>query len=134
MEEHPEEFDSFGCGPGGLGDILVPDKMYGLDVSDACRIHDWYYRFYGDNSEGGRREADEILKNNLLRIVRKKSKSRILRWLRTRRCRTYYGFVRFAGGPAYYSERNVEDEEFRDIEEIEELRLVRFRKRESRNV
>ena len=114
IEEFPDDFKSFGCGPGGVGDVLVPDKMYGLDVSDACRIHDWYYRFYSDNSSAGRQEADSILKNNLIRIVRAKSKSRILRWLRLMRCRTYYGMVRFAGGPAYYEDRNVEDE-YREV-------------------
>ena len=105
--------DSF-LNQGGVGDVLVPDKMYGLDVSDACRIHDWYYRFYPDNSSAGRQEADSILKNNLIRIVRAKSKSRVLRWLRLLRCRTYYGAVRFGGGPAYYEDRNVEDE-YREV-------------------
>ena len=50
-KNNPEEFKSFGCGPGGAGDKLVPDTMYGLDVSNACRIHDWYYRFYPENTK-----------------------------------------------------------------------------------
>jgi len=110
IEEHPEEFQSFGCGPGGIGDILVPDRIYGLDVSDACRIHDWYYRFHPSNSPDGRLEADSIFKNNLLRIVKAKSKNKIIRWLRVRRCRTYYSLVRFGGGPAYYEDRNPDSE------------------------
>ena len=110
IEKHPEEFDSFGCGPGGLGDIFVPDTMYGLDISLACKIHDWYYRFYDGNSEEDRKMADSILKNNLLRIVKAKSKSKILRWLRNRRCGTYYRAVRLVGGPAFYEERNSDDE------------------------
>jgi len=110
IEKHPEDFKSFGCGPGGIGDFFVPDTMYGLNVSDACRIHDWYYRFYPGKTEADRKMADSILKNNLLRIVRAKSKNRILRWLRERRCGTYYRFVRLAGGPAFYDERNLDDE------------------------
>lgn len=119
IEKFPKDFKSFGCGPGGIGDILVPDTMYGLDVSDACRIHDWYYRFYSDNTEEGRRVADDVFKNNLLRIVRAKSKSKILRWLRVRRCRTYYSLVRFGGGPAYYEDRNPDSEyQVLDIEGV----------------
>jgi hypothetical protein len=129
IEEHPEDFKSFGCGPGGVGDILVPDTMYGMDVSDACRIHDWYYRFYSDNTEDGRRTADDILKNNLLRIVRAKSRNKIIRWLRVRRCRTYYSIVRFAGGPAYYEERN-EGDEYREVQFEGVLATVRIRKKD----
>lgn len=109
-EEHPEDFASFGCGPGGLGDRLVPDTMYGLDISDACRIHDWYYRFYPENTEEARAMADRVLKNNLLRIVREKTKSSILLWLRERRCQTYYIMVRNFGAPAFFEERNSETE------------------------
>lgn len=106
VDEHPEDFASFGCGPGGLGDRLVPDTMYGLNISDACRIHDWYYRFYPENTEAAREMADRILKNNLLRIVREKTKSKVLRWLRERRCQTYYLMVRNFGAPAFFEERN----------------------------
>ena len=125
IKEHYEDFMSFGCGPGGVGDILVPDTVYGLDISLACKIHDWYYRFYPDNTEEGRLLADSIFKNNMLRIVRDRSKSRILRWLRVRRCRVYYGMVRFMGGPAFYDERNAEDE-FKDVNVVlEDIRLIR---------
>ena len=33
-----------GCGPGHIGDKLVPDKIYGLNVRSACKRHDmaWY--------------------------------------------------------------------------------------------
>lgn len=124
-KKHPEEFMSFGCGPGGVGDILVPDKIYGLDVSFACKIHDWYYRFHPSNSPDGRLEADSVFKNNLLRIVTIKSSNKFMRWLRVRRCRTYYSMVRFCGGPAYYEERNV-DEEFKDVNVVlEDIRLIR---------
>ena len=127
IEEHPEEFDNFGCGPGGMGDLLVPDHMYGLDISLACKIHDWYYRFHPSNSEEGRLEADSIFRNNLLRIVRAKSKSKILRWLRIIRCRTYYSMVRFGGGPAYYEERNADDE-YRELDMGEVIAAVYERK------
>ena len=110
MEQHPAEFHSFGCGPGGLGDFFVPDTMYGLDISLACKIHDWYYRFYDGNSEADRKMADMIFRDNLLIIIRANSKSRVLRWLRERRCEKYYHLVRSFGGPAFYEEREPVDE------------------------
>jgi len=113
-EQHPEDFKSFGCGPGGVGDRLVPDTMYCLNVSDACRIHDWYYRFWPGGEESDRKMADNILLNNLLRIVRAKSRFKVTRWLRERRCHTYYRMVRLCGGPAFHDERNDESD-FRAI-------------------
>lgn len=105
-EKHPEEFASFGCGPGGAGDKLVPDTMYGLDISNACRIHDWYYRFYPENTEEARAMADRIMKNNLLRIVEAKTRNKFLLWLRRRRCKTYYWMVREFGASSYFNDRN----------------------------
>lgn len=109
-KSHPGEFSTFGCGPGGIGDFLVPDTIYGLRVSAACRIHDWGYRFSKGNSEEDRERHDRIFKNNLIRIVRANTKSKLMLLLRMRRVKTYYYSVRFFGGPAYWSERNSESE------------------------
>jgi len=113
-EAHPEEFARFGCGPGGLGGILVPDTVYFLSIRDACRIHDWYYRFYPSCEEKDRKSADIIFLNNMLRIVVEKTENNLLRLLRKRRCLTYYKAVRLLGGPAYHDDRN-ESEEFREV-------------------
>jgi len=107
-EEHPEEFESYGCGPGGIGDLLVPDTVYGLSIRDACRIHDWGYRHCPDATEEDRKYNDRVFRNNALRIVQGNTKSAILRWLRFRRVQTYYRMVRIFGGPAYWEERNPE--------------------------
>ena len=32
---HAKEWHTFGCGPGGLGDWVVPDTMWGLRVTEA---------------------------------------------------------------------------------------------------
>lgn len=34
-----EKFPTF-CGAGGIGDIFVPDTLYGANISPACFIHD----------------------------------------------------------------------------------------------
>jgi hypothetical protein len=34
-----DQFPTF-CGAGGIGDIFVPDTLYGANISPACFIHD----------------------------------------------------------------------------------------------
>jgi hypothetical protein len=105
-KRHPKDFESFGCGPGGLGDLLVPDTVYFLSIRPACRIHDWYYRFFPGNSEDDRKRADRIFLNNMLRIVDFHTNFKVLRWLRKRRCNKYYFAVRAFGGPSFWADRN----------------------------
>lgn len=133
-DDHPGEWQSYGCGPGGLGDFLVPDTMWGLSVREACRIHDGYYRHWPESIEAARERADLILRNNCIRIIdaafaagveaisRRKYKlewcrQRALkrqRWLyeqRLERAQLYYVMVRRFGGPAYFDDwRNSERE------------------------
>ena len=47
-----------GCGPGGIGDMLVPDRMWFLSVKPACRVHDWMYT-WGVTKED-KKLADEV--------------------------------------------------------------------------
>jgi hypothetical protein len=105
-EKFPDEFKSYGCGPGGLGDFLIPDTVWFLSIRDACRIHDWGYRHSPGCSDEDRKRHDRILLNNSLRIVDANTKFRTLKFFRYRRCKTYYHAVRAFGGPAYWSERN----------------------------
>lgn len=107
-EEHPEEFDSFGCGPGGIGDWLVPDTIWGLSIKIACQIHDWYYRLSPGDTEEDRAAADRILYNNILRIVNAKGGNLVS--LRRLRAKTYYEMVRWFGAPAYWEDRNKPEE------------------------
>jgi hypothetical protein len=105
--DFPEEFASYGCGPGGLGDFLVPDTVWGLSITDACRIHDWGYRHGEDASEDDKARHDRILRNNSQRIVDANTKWGWLKRLRYIRINTYYVMVCKFGGPAYWEERNV---------------------------
>ena len=106
----PDEFASYGCGPGGIGDFAVPDTVWFLSIKPACAIHDWGYRHCKEASEMDRERHDRILKNNALLIVRNHTKPGILRRLRERRVKTYYFFVAFGGGPSYWGERNKPEE------------------------
>ena len=105
-----DEFESYGCGPGGLGDFLVPDTVWGLSIRDACRVHDWGYRHCKDASEDDRARHDRILRNNSQRIVDANTKFKVLKRLRYIRVNTYYKMVRAFGSTAYWSERNKPQE------------------------
>lgn len=90
-----------GCGPGGgIGDMLVPDRMWGLKVTAACKIHDWC--FAGWNDKLGFELANDIFKNNLLRIIHQKKSCKFLKFLRKRRAIKYYGAVQFFGETAFF--------------------------------
>jgi hypothetical protein len=109
--ELPQEVkDSYGCGPGGFGDFLVPDTIWFLKVKVCCSIHDFYYRYYAENSEAGRKEADDIFLNNMVRVINAKTKWLWLKKLRLRRAKTYYYMVRRYGGPSFWDSRNKTEE------------------------
>jgi len=95
---------SNGCGTSGWKGELVPETMYGLDVSLACDIHDWMYH-EGETQED-KDQADRVFLNNLLRIIQHAAGPWLLRTLRRRRARTYYQAVHHFGGPAFWAEKN----------------------------
>ena len=101
----PDEYKAFGCGPGGVGDWLVPDTMWGLSVRDACRQHDHDYRFGNGSSDEHRKQCDTRMRLNMLMIVNAQSKTKTFKALRHMRVNTYYFWVRVAGGRAYWKER-----------------------------
>lgn len=97
-----------GCGPGGVGDLLVPDKMYGLSVRPACSIHDWMYHYGIDFDD--KKKADGVFLENMVRIIKKNTKWGWVKSLRLRRARIYFEAVSRYGGPAYWDEKNNEEE------------------------
>jgi len=101
----PDEYKSFGCGPGGIGDWFVPDTMWGLSVKKACQQHDHDYRFGRGSSKEHKKQCDDRMRDNMKIIVNKKSKSKILKAMRHVRIHTYYFWVRAAGGGSYWKER-----------------------------
>ena len=96
-----------GCGPGGWLTDLVPDTIYGLDISAACNIHDWMYA-EGETIED-KQLADRVFLNNLVRIINHETRWAWLRWLRRRRALKYYLAVKNFGGPFFWTDKNAED-------------------------
>lgn len=104
-----------GCGPGGLGDYLVPDTLWGLNVKPACKIHDFYYSEMMPGTIECKEEADRVFLNNMIRIIKAVTDSKILRVLRMRRAKTYYVMVKDFGGHAFWANKN-DDKNLRHVE------------------
>ena len=89
-----------GCGPGnGIGDIAVPDTIYGLNVKEACKRHDFDYAIGG--TEEDKIISDIRLLSNLVIIIENNSRSRILKTLRRHRAIKYYLAVSDFGGSSF---------------------------------
>lgn len=93
-----------GCGPGGWKIDLVPETIWGLDVSEACNVHDWMYQ--AGSTIADKEEADRVFLNNLLRLIEAAGGCWILKRLRRNRAWIYYLAVHKFGGPAFWAGKN----------------------------
>lgn len=93
-----------GCGTSGWKGAVVPETLWGLNVSAACNIHDWMYAEGTTISDKG--TADRTFLNNMLRIIDAAGGPWLLKTLRRRRAKTYYEAVHVFGGPAFWHEKN----------------------------
>ncbi|CCK81183.1 MULTISPECIES: hypothetical protein [Desulfobacula] len=89
-----------GCGPGGLGDFMVPDTVYFVSIKAACMIHDWCFTVF--NSEAGFKLSNQIFLDNMQRIVRAETYNKLLMSLRLARVKKYYRAVQDFGRVFYY--------------------------------
>ena len=80
-----------GCGRAGIEGAVVPDTIWGLDISPACRVHDWMYA--DAETLMDENYADAIFGANLISIIQQHTKSRVLKWLRLRRAYKYVDAV-----------------------------------------
>lgn len=90
-----------GCGPGGWKFDIIPDNLYGLDITEACNIHDWDYTV--GETEADKKVADERLLCNLITIC--KSGSWVLRPFRIRAAKGYYESVSHFGHDAFWANK-----------------------------
>lgn len=95
-----------GCGTGGWKSDLVPDSILGVDISEACNIHDWMYVM--GSTIAAKDEADRTFLNNMLRLINEDAGalSGILRPLRRAIAWGYYEAVHKFGGPAFWNCKN----------------------------
>ena len=105
-----------GCGPGGVGDYLVPDKLYGvINVKPACEIHDYMYAV--GVVEEDKDEADEIFLQNMKQIVlwetagwhQDRKRQATVREECFRQAENYHYMVVTFGGPSFWANKNKEE-------------------------
>lgn len=88
-----------GCGPGGFGDKFVPDTLYGLSITLACKVHDWTFGVWNDSYSFI--IANDLFHINMLRIIKQHGGNRLIQWLRRRRAYKYYLAVQKLGKSSY---------------------------------
>ncbi len=79
------------CGPDGILNILIPNSLLGLDISESCNIHD--YMFHTSRTSKNLKNADQIFLKNLKLQIRNNS-SGFLKPIRTFMAYLYYTSVR----------------------------------------
>ena len=99
VEEH-----TGGCGPGGLGDWLVPDTAWGESLFLACQVHDWMY--WEGETEEDKAIADRTFLWNMTVVIQdvqhgEGKEDQKLDILRLRRVMTYYQAVSYGGDSAF---------------------------------
>ena len=99
----PEEFDPSqivgGCGPGKWGNRLIPNSILGVDISPACDIHDFCYLI--GKTEEERDQSDIELFANSYRIIKQKSKNKLMSFLRAVILTWYFLAVAYGGESVY---------------------------------
>jgi hypothetical protein len=88
-----------GCGPIKETNYFIPQSFVGLDISEACHIHDYDYVM----KPYGRKTWDQRFLRNMDAIIEYDAHKTngFTTWLRRRKARAYYYCVRIAGGMVF---------------------------------
>ena len=87
-----EDYGTY-CGAGrGFGDIIVPDTIWGLNISPACAVHDEMWRI-ADSTWEAFHASNSIFLRNIISLIQTQSKNSFLKRLRMYRAVTYYNAV-----------------------------------------
>lgn len=106
--EEPEELAMLvgGCGPGRLGDHIVPDRIppiIGTKITESCAIHDYYYSPKTEATLKCKEEGDRVFLNNMLRQI---SEDKWFKRTKMAFVYLYYKMVKCFGGPAFWRGKN----------------------------
>ena len=88
-----------GCGS-GWNAKLVPDRIYGLDITEVCCIHDYMYEV--GKTAAAKEQADRVFLINLLRVIEAKKAWWFPHFLARRRALKYYEAVKNFGDSAFW--------------------------------
>lgn len=93
-----DDFDTY-CGPGWLGDKIVPDKLFGVSVAPACYIHDVMNAMAETCEED--HHSNEVFRRNMISIIEhfepRPTWEDPFHYARYQRALTYYEWVDTVG-------------------------------------
>lgn len=106
----PEVLGSY-CGAGtGIGDLIVPETVWGLYVTLACYIHDDMWE-HAEPTRSDFEQSNEILRYNVSSIITNCSANRFMKHIRLYRAVTMYNAVDRIGESIFWNlkRRQVEN-------------------------
>ena len=106
-EASPSEKSKICNGCGAKDGLDVPDTMWGLDISEACKIHDWMYQ--NGKTLADKIFADAMFRLNLSMIIDKYSNP-AMAYLRHGRAGKYYLAVVKFGNDAYWTGKTINED------------------------
>lgn len=89
------------CGAGKLGDWLVPDTIYGVNISPACWVHDQMFAT-SPPTWAGFHYSNAVFFANMSAIIQAKSGNAIMRTLRMARAALYARVVSDSVGASIF--------------------------------
>ena len=89
------------CGAGKMGDYLVPDTVWGVNISPACWVHDQMYDL-SPPTWGGFHYSNAVFFHNIAAIIQAKSSTTFARNLRLARASMYLLAVSTAGAGIFW--------------------------------
>ena len=89
-----------GCGGQGLTSSIVPDSLLGLNINEACNIHDHMYE-QGIDKIG----SDNTFLENMITLVNQDSSSNILKNVRKAKAYLYFLGVKIFGNIFFKSKK-----------------------------
>jgi len=102
----PEEKEKIcnGCGAKSALVDFVPDTIWGLDISEACNIHDYCWHV-AEPTWQAFHDANRLFLDNMLRLINRLTRWSWMRWLRRKRALKYYQAVEEFGRHIFWSGR-----------------------------
>jgi len=93
------------CGAGhGIGDLIVPEKIFGIRVTPACSIHDLSWE-YAEATWADFHQSNSMFFHNLLELVRVQSANVFMRKIRYGMAVNYYLAVDTVGARIFCKEK-----------------------------
>ena len=90
------------CGAGKVGDWLVPDSIWGVNISPACWVHDQMFAV-APATWGAFHYANAVFFVNIAAIIQARSANALIRTLRIARASLYLLAVSTAGASIFWA-------------------------------